>query len=148
MAKPGPKPTPTATLERRGSWRAKARAGEPTPEALAAPPPPPKGVTGEAARHWREMAPRMVGAGTLTTVDLPAFARYCRTLALWEKMMGRLERAKVIERADVLAWDKVTETLRKLDAAFGQTPADRADLKLPEKEANADPFQKPKISAA
>jgi len=150
MGKRGPKPTPTAALEKRGSWLAKTRGGEPEPESLPGVPPVPAGMQGEAAETWRTLAPVLVGMGTLTTADLQTFERYCRTLALWRKLMLGLEGATVVDRADVLAWDKVTEALRRMDAAFGLSPADRAGMKLPDtKDTNAsDPFQKPKISAA
>jgi phage terminase small subunit len=150
MGKRGPKPTPTAILEKRGSWRAKERTAEPETVPFRDVPECPQGLTGDAAAVWREDAPRMVGIGTLTAEDLRAFERYCRQFALWRKLMAQVEAAEIVEETDIRALEKVNDTLRRLEAVFGKTPADRASLKLPEQpdRSASDPFRKPKISLA
>jgi phage terminase small subunit len=147
MGKRGPQPTPTAQLAQRGSWRAKTRTQEPDADPLTEAPACPQGLTGDAAAVWQVEAPRMVGNGTLTAGDLQAFERYCRTFALWRKKANALESADDFGESAVKALTHLENALRKLEAAFGKSPADRANLKVPEKpKPNAsDPFQKPQI---
>lgn len=147
MGKRGPKPTPTAVLEKRGSWRAVERDGEPVPDGLDAPPDPPKGMTGRAAEVWRDSAARMVGIGTLTEEDLATFERYCRAYALWTKKAEEADAADEITEGMTKALVNLDNQLRRLEAAFGKNPADRSAIKLPEKRRTNDPFQKPKLKA-
>ncbi len=63
MGARGPAPTPTKILEARGSWRAKARAGELTfpverPEC-------PAWLSTEARAEWDRVVERLEGAGVL-----------------------------------------------------------------------------------
>lgn len=149
MGKRGPKPAPTAVLAQRGSWRAKERDGEPEAPVLQVAPACPKGLTGDAATIWKEAAPTMVGMGTLTAEDLRTFERYCRAYALWVKKAEQLDKADEITETDAKTLSQLDNTLRRLEAVFGKTPADRAGLKLsPQEKPDAkDPFRKPKLRA-
>lgn len=145
MGRRGPKPTPTAILEKRGSWRADAREGEPLPDPLLEVPDPPDHLSDIARRIWQESAPAMVGIGTLTTDDLRSFERYCRAFALWSKKARELEEAAEITESMTKGLVNLDNQLRRLEAAFGKNPADRAGLSLPDRKTAADPFQKPKL---
>jgi P27 family predicted phage terminase small subunit len=124
---PGPKPTPTAVLERRGSWLAKTRPDEPQPAPvtdLA----PPAGLKGRAKKLWKEMAPRLIASGVLRDADVPAFTRYCQVYAAWEIAMAAVEDGG--DRQAILNLSKLGDMLRKLEANFGLTPADRTGIKV------------------
>lgn len=122
-----PAPTPTSILAARGSWRAKTRDGEPTPDPVTDPKPP-KGLPSKAKRVWKELASRLVATKVLTTADLQSFARYCRLVVLWSDT-ARIAEAKP-DRANVLALKGVDEMLRRLESGFGLTPADRVGLNV------------------
>lgn len=132
---PGPKPTPTATLALRGSWRANTRPNEPTPEVVTELEAP-ASLTGRALELWETMAPRLQASQLLTVLDVPALARYVRLYAAWEAAMRAVE-AKA-DRSTVLTLGKLDELLRKLESNLGLTPADRTGIAVPEKPAAND----------
>ena len=148
MGKRGPKPTPTAVLEKRGSWRAGDRDGEPEPGGLLEAPDPPKSLKGRARDLWLESAPGMVGIGTLTADDLPAFERYCRAHALWMRKVDEVDAAEEITESMTKALVNLDNQLRRLEAAFGKNPADRAGIKVPERPKAPGGAQKPKLRAS
>lgn len=148
MGKRGPKPTPTATLAARGSWLAKTRDGEPAPDGLLEAPEPPASLKGEARRLWLASAPGMVGIGTLTADDLPAFERYCRAHALWMRKVDEVEAAEEITESMTKALVNLDNQLRRLEAAFGKNPADRAGIKVPERSKPIGAAAKPKLRAS
>jgi phage terminase small subunit len=76
------------------------------------------------------MAASLVGTGLLTTADIPAFARYCRTYALWSKLAQDIEQQEKPDRQSILALAKVDESLRRLEAKFGLTPSDRTGIRV------------------
>ena len=117
MSKPGPQPTPTAVLDMRGSWRAKARKNEPKPPAGKAICPARLSV--EAKRHWKRLATRLYRMGVLSVIDREAFARYCSLLARWYE----------VERVnDIDASMKISAHLLQLEREFGMTPSARASM--------------------
>ena len=150
MGRRGPKPTPTALLELRGSWRAKARDGEPTPANLDGIPPAPARLNEDAARIWTAAAPAMAATGVLTEVDLAAFERLCRTRALWSRQAEQIEEADEICSRAVRTLAKLDESLRHLERNFGLTPADRVGLAVskPDHGTAGDPFKKPDLHAS
>ena len=129
---PGPRPTPTALLAARGSWRASERQGEPSPN-LPADCLPPESLDGRALDIWTELAQQLHGCGLLTSADLLTFERYCRTYAVWESAMKAVE--EEAERNAVLTLAKVDEMLRRLEANFGLSPADRTAVRIDAPEA-------------
>lgn len=133
---PGPKPTPTAVLALRGSWRAATRPEEPQPEPVTDLEPPPI-LDGRALQLWETLLPRLTAAGMLTAADVPAFSRYVRIFAAWERAMLAVEQNA--DRGAVLTLAKLDELLRKLEGSFGLTPADRTGLKVEQ-----PPVQNPK----
>ncbi len=113
--------------------------------ALTEVPPAPARLGSEAAKVWQSEAPQLVGAGLLTPLDMHAFARYCLVYALWSKQARHMEEADHITESSTRALGSLDNALRKLEAAFGMSPADRAGMKLPERPAAADPFAKPAL---
>lgn len=93
--KRGPKPTPSAQLKRRGSWRADTNAREPMPD----PSPPPVPVLSAAARRvWDALAPQLHAMGVLTSIDGNTLATYCETWVLWRAALRDVRRrGQVVE---------------------------------------------------
>ncbi len=121
MGKRGPAPTPTKTLKLRGSWRAKAREGEPQPEAGI--PPMPAWLSARGKECWRWLV-KNVSPGMVTKLDRLGMAMLCEAYGGW--------------RADPQNERTFMQLLRLMDR-FGLTPAARASLKvLPTKEKPKD----------
>ena len=79
--KPGPKPTPTKTLQLHGSWRAKTRKNEPKPTTAA--PSCPAHLSKEAQAEWRRIVPQLLALGLLAKIDRAALSGYCQSWARW-----------------------------------------------------------------
>ena len=83
MGKRGPKPTPTAMLKLRGSWRGDINKNE--PEAEVGIPECPKHLDGYAKDCWDELAPMLVNMKILTVADGKAFELLCTTFSNWKR---------------------------------------------------------------
>lgn len=82
MPSRGPRPTPTALLKARGSWRAKARTNEPMAERTT--PEMPSMIMDEVAiAMWDRIIPVLDDMGVITIADGNAIARYCTIYAKW-----------------------------------------------------------------
>lgn len=123
MPRKGPKPTPTAILEARGSWLPRYREGEPQPGSPL--PDPPETLTGKAAELWTEVSRQLQAMNVGREPDAHALARYCElTVKFWDECQQPNE-GKHVERMCAL-----NAALLRLEACFGLTPADRATLKV------------------
>lgn len=79
MGKRGPKPTPAAVLESRGSWRAPGRAVD---EAIyTGTPVMPDCLTGEAKALWDRVVPQLVAARIPKQPDSESLAAMCMAWA-------------------------------------------------------------------
>ena len=130
---PGPSKTPSAILERRGSWRAKIRPLEPQPELGI--PPCPTFLKGPAKRVWNELTRDLLAMGILTELDGTALARYCALWTRWETLAVFAERSprrrdnsiddqKMLDECE-RAMMRLSDHLLKLERQFGMTPASR-----------------------
>lgn len=131
---PGPKPTPTATLINRGSWRGNTRSGEPKPAIPAKLPKP--NLSGRALEVWKAVAPQLFAAGLLTHADVATFTRYCRLYAAWERAMAEVEEDS--DRSAILSLGKLDEMLRRLEQNFGLSPSDRAGITVAQPTTEAE----------
>jgi phage terminase small subunit len=120
MGKRGPKKTPTAKLEARGSWRAGTRKGEPQP-GICDDLKPPEWIKGEALKVWYDLAPKLAKIGVLTEIDKRLLARYCSYWVLWLKALADPARTEI----DL---DRYANQLGKLERELGLTPSARASL--------------------
>lgn len=135
---PGPKPTPTALKVLRGNpGKRRLNPHEPTPPPSTLE--PPSWLRGDAIalRIWREEAPRLQLLGLLGTIDRLMFAALCERVALYQRTARTLRRTKgliqttsggAMARPEVYISRSALEGMRRLAAAFGMTPADRARL--------------------
>lgn len=95
MGSRGPRPTPSATLRRRGSWRADLNPSEPRPD--PARPREPEWLSANARRVWRELCPQLHTMGVLTRVDRGELALYCSAFATWRQLQAVIdERGTVV----------------------------------------------------
>jgi P27 family predicted phage terminase small subunit len=74
VSKPGPPPTPTEKLKRRGSWRAKTRSQEPRPK--AARPRAPAWLSKDARTVFQAVVRQLYAEGMVARTDENALARY------------------------------------------------------------------------
>lgn len=144
MGKRGPRPTPTAELELRGSRQAKInrKNGEPQPDPGA--PDPPEWLEGEGLAVWDELAPQLEEMGVFTKVDGLAFARYCVLWAQWVKAIMFIQQhgttyplkdgnGKIkcfAQFPEVAVMNKTSMTLSRLEAEFGLTPSARTRISV------------------
>lgn len=140
MGSRGPAPTPTNILERRGSWRAAVREGEPRPPASA--PAKPRWLPKEAAKIWDQVVPQLMAMGVLTEVDWSVLARFCELRA--EELRWRRELAKEGHfikgpngrYVNPKKWflDNARREVRKEEARLGMSPSDRTRIRLAPQE--------------
>ncbi len=139
MGKRGPRPTPTATLKRRGSWRAKARKAEPQPPSGV--PACPQWLSLEARQIWDALVPHLHAAGLATSVDTLCLARYCLLYIRWRRAERALRRYGQVMRLgrrkgyaqvrpEAAIARNLHQALLQIEREFGLTPAARAGLAI------------------
>jgi phage terminase small subunit len=113
-------------LEKRGSWRATTKDGKASPAPLTSTPRAPSTLSKEAKKIFRVLAPQLVAAGLLSSIDINALSRYSSLVVAWKKAMKNVE----IEpnRGNIFALAKLDELVRRLEKSLGLTPADRMGI--------------------
>lgn len=143
MGKRGPKPTPTATLHQRGTYRPDRRANEPeVPDTEVR---KPQWVKGLAAKHWQTIAPWLKQSGLLTVLDVVALGLLCDALAEYfeagevveaavatdgVKFISTTDKGNIIQHPAVGVRNKAWERTVKLLREFGMTPSARANINI------------------
>jgi len=152
----GPAPTPTAILDIRGSWRAKARPGEPKPTRGI--PRCPKSLTKEQKKIWRQLCINLDVMGVLATIDGHQLERYCVYFCRWracEEFIARNGISYPIKSDDATYYavrmpntttavigfaehpqlkesHRLDAALKHIESQFGLTPAARTRLTVTE----------------
>ena len=143
MGSRGPKPTPTATLKLRGSWRAKTRKGEPKPASVV--PACPDGLDSVAKAEWKRIVGLLERNGLITELDRTALEGYCVHYALWRKYLAALQKQTVgtttHRRVAACASDAYASMMRSA-ALFGMSPADRARVSVEPADKDVDPIDR------
>lgn len=121
MGKRGPAKEPTATLEKKGSWRAKVRKDEPV-YGLLSEIAMPEILDDNGKKIWNRLLPMLGNQGVLTDADLAPFERYCFLWQQWKKLASEGE-----VNLDKLM--KIESGFSKLEQQFGLTPASRPNIK-------------------
>lgn len=134
MGKRGPQKTPSAVLEKRGSWRSKARKDEPIYD-LAGDFSVPKELTAEGKKLWRKILPMVIGQGVLTQADIASFTRYCIYWQMWKRLIANPESSV----AEIM---KLETAILKLEQQFGLTPASRPNIKADNQVGDKDESKK------
>ncbi|MCC7387309.1 MAG: phage terminase small subunit P27 family [Phycisphaerales bacterium] len=158
MGRRGPRPTPSAVLKKRGSWRAGANGDEPRPERGA--PRCPVWLDPEAKKLWRSVVPMLDRAGVLTMVDGQTLARYCQTWARWRKADAFLQKngetytlrdeagkvKMLLPFPQVSIAGGLAQQLTRLEQELGLTPSARTrirvDMALPRDPGREELIQK------
>lgn len=124
-------PTPTSVLKTRGSWRAKARSGEPASLPQKVPDCPPW-LTKGAKAIWAWLGPQINVMRTTTEVDAGEMEKYCVYKDRWLKALKKIDTFEVgtIERRRAAI--EATEYCNLWTRAainLGLTPSHRARVK-------------------
>ncbi len=140
MGKRGPKKTPTAILQRRGSRQVESRTGEPDPPRER--PDTPDWLDADGQNCWDALVPLLEQMGVLRRIDGKALARYCSMWVRWRKCQEFLTKngeTYMLKDADgkprcVMQWPQVSiahklaTLLLRIEQEFGMTPASRPNL--------------------
>jgi P27 family predicted phage terminase small subunit len=157
---PGPPPKPTAALRLSGSWRAKARKGEPDlPVEL---PSQPDWLSPDAANHWQSLIDCIGPMRVLTKADTLSLAHFAEYLARWHKATAALAKygdvLPIKDDAGNLLGIKRSPwvglqldyglMIRRYAQEFGMTPSARSRLTGEHGEAQATTFSRSKALAS
>ncbi len=140
MGRRGPPPTPTPQLRLANSKLVKNRKDEPEPSSTT--PRMPTWLRPEAKTIWKRVVPQLQQMGVLGNVDANALGRYCESHSRWTaaamvvRKQGETAERKnaegdvymIAQRPEAKLMATLNESLRKLEAEFGMTPAGRARL--------------------
>lgn len=136
MATRGRKPKPTAVKVLEGNpGKRPLNMYEPVPEKKA--PECPSWLNDEAKAEWDRLADKMVNLGTLTEMDMAAFAGYCQSYARWKEAEEFIEKHGTIVKTPSGYWQQVPQVsiaqtylkiMNKIAEQFGLTPAARSRI--------------------
>ena len=144
----GNPPTPTAILEARGSWVAKARqkyTPEPTPDVEA--PDCPEWLSDSAKEIWFQLVPLLVSMRVQARIDAGSLARYCETFVQWKRAAEFLHSNELVypltdkhggfrgfaPYPQNALYEKYARILSGLEDRFGLTPSARTRITLTRK---------------
>ena len=108
---------------------------EPVPEKKA--PECPSWLNDEAKEEWDRLADKMVNLGTLTEMDMAAFAGYCQSYARWKEAEEFIEKHGTIVKTPSGYWQQVPQVsiaqtnlkvMLKFCSEFGLTPSFRSRM--------------------
>lgn len=141
MGKRGPKPTPTEILDIRGSWRAKARSGEPKPQAGL--PDCPDWLVGESRSEWdrqvvdldarRLMSKSYRAALVMFCEAWGTYVEACKVLAK-EGMTTIGTKGITVKHPMIDVKNAAFDRCMKMGQQFGFSPAAQVGLSVKDKE--------------
>jgi P27 family predicted phage terminase small subunit len=142
MGRRGPRPTPSAIKQARGTYRSDRAAGnEAKPIGT---PKCPAWLNADAKKEFRRLVKVLGGMGLLGEADQNALARYASTWVRWRQALQMIEkggevtvykdengRVKAVQPAAFAAIARgLAEQLDKLEASFGMTPSARSRIEV------------------
>jgi P27 family predicted phage terminase small subunit len=140
---------PDALKKLHGTARKDRSVGStPTPTGM---PTRPVGLSSQATRVWKSLAPKLYDLGLLAQIDQSTFAVYCQAYADW------LELTRILNKLGVRNWysetesgyrqvipevavrDKAYQVMQRLETRFGLDPSSRSGIAIEgqQKIANA-----------
>ena len=142
MGARGPRPTPTAILNRRGSRCQNASRNEPRPDRSV--PRCPSWLDPAAKACWKQIVPQLHQMGVLAKIDGNAITRYCRLWSRWvaaEKFIEKHGESYPLKDSNgkvkcyqqfpqVAIAHRLSIALTKLEGEFGMTPASRTRIEV------------------
>lgn len=139
MARPGPRPKPTALKILEGNPGKRALpVNEVHP--LVMMPECPEWLAPQAQREWQKIAPQLLSLGLLTELDQMSLAAYCAALAQWRaaQMVVDEEGLTLVttsgylqQRPEVGIAARSMAMVRAFSGEFGATPSARSRLNPP-----------------
>lgn len=136
MATRGRKPKPTAVKVLEGNpGKRPLNMYEPVPDKIT--PECPSWLNDEAKAEWDRLADKMVNLGTLTEMDMAAFAGYCQSYARWKEAEEFIEKHGTIVKTPSGYWQQVPQVsiaqtnlkvMLKFCSEFGLTPSSRSRM--------------------
>ncbi len=132
MGRRGPRPTPTATLKLRGSWRGSTRPAEPRPQPSR--PTCPAWLSRDAKLEWKRVAPQLHRLGLLTQLDRAALVIYCESWSEWIEAKSAISKSGLViagphgprRNPYVFIAARAAEQLLRWSAELGMTPSARS----------------------
>ncbi len=145
MGKSGPPPTPTAILEKRGSWRSKTREGEIRTEVIT----PKKPVLVEldpvASVVWDDLIPKLETLDLLSEIDVFLLQRYCILYSQFHKAYFTIHRDHKGKQSytttdklgnvthkiypELAIMTTLSKLLKDIEVQFGMTPSSRTAIR-------------------
>ena len=136
MATRGRKPKPTAVKVLEGNpGKRPLNMNEPVSDKIA--PDCPTWLSGEAKLEWERLSDKLVNLGTLTELDMAAFAGYCQSYARWKEAEEFIEQHGTIVKTPSGYWQQVPQVsiaqtylkiMNKFCEQFGLTPSARSRI--------------------
>lgn len=157
MGKRGRKKKPTALKLVQGNPGKKALpAAEPKPKPVEAKRAPvPRGLTKEAKRVWRDLAPKLDALGLLTELDVRAMIRYCDLTVRWLKTKEHIEEHGLtvigtnkagaeyeMQSPYASLYLQLDKALSKIETQFGMSPASRTSIHVALPQSKKDEIKK------
>lgn len=142
-------PTPTSILKMRGSWRAKTRPDQESPQLLDTT--PPTYLSAKQREHWDDIVPALTGVQIATEADRQALARYCALTADWFEVRRCMEQGAMTASCGSVEAERMfkksitlSDMLLKYEMQFGMTPSSRTRVKTEKPDKKSD---KPKLES-
>ena len=150
MGKRGPKRKPTAILKLHGSRKVEERKNEPVPP--TGKPRCPTWIDDFAKQAWRQLVPQLDAMGVLHKIDRNAIIRYCQTWSRWRNCAEFINQngetyplrdndgnVKCLQQwPQVGIYNKLSDSLLRIEQQFGLTPSARAGISVEKKEPGTD----------
>src|SRR3954468_3976728 len=139
----GPRPTPSAILKFRGTFRMDRSHNE--PKQIKGMPRCPAWLDPLARSAWKQLLPQLQKMGILSRIDANALVRYCRSWSRWIRAEQFIEKhgecyplkdgngkTKCLAAfPQVASANKLGMLLTKLEQEFGMTPSARTRIEVP-----------------
>jgi len=136
MAKPGPRPQPTAKKKLRGNpGRRKLPKREPQPRRPTGIPRAPAHLDKGGQKEWRRMAREIYPTGVMTVVDRAVLEAYCSEYSKWIYATGQIQKHGMLIKAQsgfpmqspyLQIANKAQGEMRKWLCEMGCTPSSRS----------------------
>jgi P27 family predicted phage terminase small subunit len=124
---------------------------EPKPAAIL--PDPPPELSADAREEWQRIAPRLLAAGMLTTIDRAALAAYCQAYGAWvmaervlatvpsdaQRLVIQTKAGNLIHNPLFSIASKARSDMVRFAAEFGMTPSGRSRVRANYHDQGTDP---------
>jgi len=151
MAKPGPRPTPTAKKKLHGNpGRRPLPENEPEPRMEDGIPEAADHLDELGKKEWDRMAAELYPTGVMSVVDRTALEAYCSEYSKWVFASGQIQKHGMLIKAQsgfpmqspyLQIANKSQAEMRKWLCELGCTPSSRTRVSRVQKDEKKDPLQ-------